>query len=469
MSRTVVIIGAGMGGLTAALRLARGGFRVVVLEARDGSGGLASGLRREGLAFDAGPYVLLDRPGLDWAFRAVGLVLEEHVPLQRIEDVYEVTNGAGETVRFLADLGETAAGFDRTWPGSGRRYEAFVHAMARIHDRLRPLLRVSRPGPADLIRTGAWRHLPFLRSALGTVLARAGLPAAVNDAVAIWTHVAGQTTAEAPSPLAFVPAMIHTVGAYYPAGGIATVPRALETAAASAGVELRFGTTVRRILSDGGRIHGIQTTEDQYLAADAVISNAGGVGTYLDLVAETPLPVRRRLEQMPLQSPGICAYLAVKGGARPPYLRFLLPGGNQLCRLLVLPEVMAPGLRHDGWAPARLIAPMRQEEAQRLGPSGQRAFLDRILAEPWWRAHTGEARVLDAKVPAEWGAAFLLHRDSMNPVMTARLMRRGRLAHRSPHLRGLYLAGSATHPGQWVSFCAISGVLAADALREDFS
>ena len=57
----------------------------------------------------------------------------------------------------------------------------------------------------------------------------------------------------------------------------------------------------------------------------------------------------------------------------------------------------------------------------------------------------------------------------MNPVMTALLMRAGRLAHRSPWLRGLYLAGSATLPGQWVSFCAISGVLAADRVRFDLS
>ena len=57
--------------------------------------------------------------------------------------------------------------------------------------------------------------------------------------------------------------------------------------------------------------------------------------------------------------------------------------------------------------------------------------------------------------------------DAMNPVMTARLMRAGRLAHRSPFVRGLYLCGSATHPGQWLSFCAISGVLAADLVRRD--
>ncbi len=71
--------------------------------------------------------------------------------------------------------------------------------------------------------------------------------------------------------------------------------------------------------------------------------------------------------------------------------------------------------------------------------------------------------MLDTRTPADWGAACHLHRESMNPVMTARFMRAGRLAHRSPHLRGLYLAGSATHPGQWVSFCAISGILAADS------
>ncbi|HEX8201394.1 MAG TPA: FAD-dependent oxidoreductase, partial [Isosphaeraceae bacterium] len=189
--RTVVIIGAGMGGLTAALRLARAGFRVTVVEARDGAGGLASGFEREGLAFDAGPYILLDRPGLEWAFRAVGLELEGLVPLRRVEDVYEVTTPEGTTARFLADLGETAAGFDRAWPGSGRRYEAFVREMARIHERLRPLLRVSRPGVADLLRAGAWRHLPFLMRSLRSVLARAGLPPAVSEAVAIWTHVAG--------------------------------------------------------------------------------------------------------------------------------------------------------------------------------------------------------------------------------------------------------------------------------------
>src|SRR5262249_19294502 len=117
-ARNVLVIGAGMGGLTAALRLARAGLGVRVVEARSGPGGLAAGLELDGLPFDAGPYILLDRPGLEWAFRAVGLELAEH-SLRRIEDIYEVRTADGTRVRFLADLEETAAGLDRQWPGSG--------------------------------------------------------------------------------------------------------------------------------------------------------------------------------------------------------------------------------------------------------------------------------------------------------------------------------------------------------------
>ena len=75
MSRRVLVVGAGVGGLAAALRLAQAGLSVRVLEARAEPGGLASQVEAHGLRFDGGPYVLLDRPGLDWAFAALGIDL----------------------------------------------------------------------------------------------------------------------------------------------------------------------------------------------------------------------------------------------------------------------------------------------------------------------------------------------------------------------------------------------------------
>src|SRR5207244_4671003 len=151
---------------------------------------------------------------------------------------------------------------------------------------------------------------------------------------------------------------------------------------------------------------------------------------------------------------------------QPPYLRFQL-AENARCRLLIAPAVLDPILCRDGWCPARLLGPMPYAEAERLGEQGQREYLDHLLQETWWREGVEAFRVLATRVPAQWGSEFHLFRNSMNPVMNARLMRQGRFAHRSRHVRGLYLAGSSTHPGQWVSFCAISGVLAANCVIED--
>jgi phytoene dehydrogenase-like protein len=467
MSQSVIVVGAGMGGLMAALRLAQRGWRVQVVEARTTPGGLAAGLATDGFDFDGGPYILLDRRGLDWAFEAVGLSLSELIDLHRLDPVYEVISHEGTRCRFYADAQRTATEFDQTWPGSGQQYLRFVGDTATIYERLAPLLRISQPSLVDLLRTGAWRAAPFLLHPLGRVLAKTGLPQPIQAAIAIWTHVAGQQTGQAPSPLAFVPALIHNAGAWLPRGGIGVIPQTLAQRAAAAGASFRYGATVRTIRTQAGCVIGVELEGGEFLPADAVVSNAPGLATYLNLVKTTPSAVRARLQQLPRQSPGVCAYLAVRGGIEPPYLRFLLPANDALCRLLVRPGVVDETLAQDGWQPARLIAPMRYEEAEELGPAGQAAFVDQLLAEDWWRTGISDVRLLATRTPATWGADFHLYAHSMNPVMTARSMRTGRLAHRSPYVRGLYLAGSATHPGQWVSFCALSGILAADCLYED--
>ncbi len=458
MSQPVVVVGAGMGGLAAALRLARRGVGVRVIEARSAPGGLASGFEAGGLRFDGGPYILLDRPGLEWAFAALGLALDEHVALRRIEDVYEFAPDEGPPLRFLADLDATAAGFDRLWNGSGRRYVSFVRAVQKAHARLQPLLFVSRPGALDLLRVGAWRETPLLLGSLRRVLDRAGLPRPLAEGVAVWTHVAGQSLDRAPSFLAFVPGLIHGAGACYPIGGIGVLPELLARAALAAGVEIAYGTTATAIRAPRGEVEGVETTRG-FVASRTVVSNVG-LATYLDL-APLPSPLRRRLAALPLQSPGVCAYLRVRGPKRPPYLRFRV--GADGCRLFAASGLFeAAG---DDWT-ARLLAPVDHATAQAEQPEAQTRRLERLLAEPWWRGGLA-ADVVATRTPAAWGDEFHLDRNAMNPVMTAEFMRAGRLPHRSPWLRGLYLAGAATHPGQWVSFCAISGVLAADCVLQD--
>src|SRR5690606_14492706 len=85
-----IVIGAGVGGLCAAIALRRRGHEVTLLEARDVAGGLAGGFDVEGRSHDGGPYILLDRPGLEWAFERLGLDLLDHVEPIPLEEVYRV-------------------------------------------------------------------------------------------------------------------------------------------------------------------------------------------------------------------------------------------------------------------------------------------------------------------------------------------------------------------------------------------
>jgi phytoene dehydrogenase-like protein len=450
----IAVVGAGMGGLAAAAWLAKHGRKVTVFEARDRAGGLAASFESEGLRFDAGPYILLDLPGLQWVFHELGEELTNHLSLRRVEEIYQVERDAGPTVRIYGSLDRTAAELEATWPGAGARYAAFVENMSLIYARLQPLQVVSRPGAGELIRAGGWRDIPFLFSSLAAVLQRTGLPREAVDAISIWTHVAGQAGRDAPSPMAFVPAIIHRHGAWVPEGGMGRVPEAFEKIARQAGVEFRLGTKVRRITGD------LKIELDgETIPAEAVVSNAGGLATYLDLLEGTPDPFRRELEALPLQTPGVSAYLAVGGPPRSPYLKFRLPPQG-LCRLLITPGAVDPSLSGT----ARLLGPVDYDWSKRAGPRGQEEYLDAVLAEPWWQRDLPDARVVRRRIPSQWGTEYHLCRDAMNPVMTAKFMRRGRLAHRSPVQPGLFLAGSSTHPGQWVSFCAASGILAAKEL-----
>jgi phytoene dehydrogenase-like protein len=429
----VAIIGGGVGGLAAAARLAIHGHRVQIFEARNDVGGLASGFQAGGVWFDGGPYIVLDRPGLEWAFEKVGLDVAG-LRLNRAEDFYKVGS-----VHVYLDLQRTAEGLGAAGPA----YTKFVTEMNAIRVRLEPLLRVSHPNLIELARRGSLGLAPFLLRSLGSVLARSGLPPEIVDAVAIWTHIAGQSIDEAPSVMAFVPALIHCVGAFVPEEGMRSIPQALAENARRHGVEIHCGRAIQKIVTKNGRVVAVDDN-----ACDAVISDYNGIGTYDELV-DVPARVKEKLRAMPLQSPGLCAYLTATVTTPGPYLRFKLDHGLRL--------------RVSHGRAVRMIMPFDRQATEEQ----QAAELQRMLDDPWWREGLSDVQLVHSRTVRGWGREMKLYRDSMNPAMTRRLMLRGRLAHRSPWVKGLYLAGASTHPGQWVSFCAISGVLAADLLHAD--
>jgi phytoene dehydrogenase-like protein len=456
-----IVIGGGVGGLAAAIVMAERGASVTVCEASPFFGGLASALEAGGTTFDGGPYILLDPVGLAWAFDALGLDLDA-LELRRVHDVYEVEREGGPALRITSDVEQTARGLEEAYRGQGDAYRRFIEHSTRIHTALTPLQTAPRPSPWSLLRSGAIRHAPFLLRSLRTVLANAGFRPEVADALGIFTHVAGQPLAGAPSPIALVPAMISGPGCFVPRLGVATIPDRVRARAEELGVSLRASARVTRILCDARGVTGVELASGEQLASKVVVSDASGVATLLKL-APAPNSVRKRVAALPLQSPGVAAYLLANERPSGPYLRFRLDAADRdaPCRLLVRPGTLdaPPTALHA--RQVRVVAPLAKATAERLEASQQDALLDQILAEPWTRARVGAFEEAARLTPARWGRRHTLHRNSMNPVMTAQLMRRGRLPHVIDTPRGLFLVGSSTHPGQWVSFCLISGVLGA--------
>ena len=417
--RRVVVIGAGMGGLAAALRLRAAGPRGARAgSARESAGGLASGVEIEGFAFDGGPYILLDRPGLDWAFSRAGPGWrEEQVTLRRLEHVYDVSTADGAHAALpRRRWTQTADGLRAAVARARARATArSSRAWPRTTCGCAPLL--YRP-PGRAARPAARRRLAqrAVPAALaGRRAARSSrLPQPLRDALGIWTHVAGQPLEKAPSVLAFVPALIHDVGRLLRGGRHRHHPA--RAGGRGRRRRRRASTTaprVRRIACRDGRAIGVETEDGRLLEADAVVSNAGGVGTYLDLAPEIPARRGGRAARAAAAIAGVCAYLAVRGDPRGAYLRFVLhhrgsgaePAGEacEPCHLWIRPAAVDPTLEKDGWWPARLLAPMDHARAERGGRAGQEAQLDRILEEPWWRAAWTTSASLGTRMPGHLG------------------------------------------------------------------
>ncbi len=464
--RKIAVIGAGMGGLTSAIRLQQMGFQVSVFEAGGRPGGLASGVQVDGIDFDGGPYILLDRPGLEWAFQQLNLSLDDRVPMKRIEQVYDVSSiEHSRHLRIFHSLDKTREDLEMAQRGYGDLYVRFVSRMRDIYHRLSGLQRQSEPNIWKLISQGAWRDIPFLLKPLHRVIRDAGIQGHLKDALGIWTHVAGQKLTEAPSPLALVPAVIHEYGCYLPINGIREVPTVLASHAQELGVSFHYDAQVSRIHIKNQAAVGVQLANGDCIASDAVISNASGVGTYTDLIGATNSETEK-LRALPLQSPGFCVYLLCKGHRPEFYLHFHLQGDG--CQLFISPESVLPHSSREWW-PARLIQPLKHGSQAADSPQTQQSMIADMLKHSWWRPDITDFRVVKIRTTQDWASEFHLYRDSMNPSMTAKFMRMGRIPHRSKQVRRLYHVGSSTHPGQWVSFAAISGVLAADTLARDFS
>jgi phytoene desaturase len=291
----VVVVGAGLGGLSAALHLAGAGREVLVLERDDVPGGRCGLIEDGGYRFDTGPTVLTMPQLLADAFDAVGEELGDWVTLHRLDPAYRARFADGSTIDVRADVDAMAEEIRQACgpqdAAGWLRYVAFLRELYRIEmphfierNLDSPLQLVSAP-LARLVALGAFRRL-------GPKVAQYVRDDRLRRLFSFQAMYAGLAPADALAIYAVITYMDCVAGVYFPAGGMHAVPRALAGAAEKHGVQLRYRTPVASIEVRDGRARGVVTTDGEHIAADVVVVNADLPTARTELLAGHRVPRR---------------------------------------------------------------------------------------------------------------------------------------------------------------------------------
>jgi len=292
----VVIVGAGLGGLSAALHLTAAGREVTVVEREPVPGGCAGRLTLGGYEFDTGPTVLTMPDLIEEPLRAVDERLANWLDLSPLDPAYRAHFPDGSTLDVITHTGRMAAEIARV---CGAReadgYLRFVEYAQQLWLlQRRDFIDRNFDTPADLLNAN------LLRLVLAGGFRR--LSSKVNEffrdprtrrIFSFQSLYAGVAPHHALALYAVITYLDAVAGVYFPHGGVHAVPRALAGAAEKHGVRFRYGTTVSYVDVAGGRATGVVTTTGERIPADVVVLNPDLPTAYRDLLPSQPWRVRR--------------------------------------------------------------------------------------------------------------------------------------------------------------------------------
>jgi len=292
MSRRVIIIGAGPGGLASAMLLAKAGAEVTILERQPHVGGRTSVIENDGYRFDLGPTFFLYPQILQEIFREVGRDLFTEVPMSRLDPQYRITFGAGGELNATPDLERMVAEIARLSPPDAAGFRRFMDYNRVKLEKLSPCLQVPFPGWKSLASLRLLAVLPFLKpwKSLHAELAGYFKDPRLQLAFTFQSKYLGMSPFQCPSLFSILSFLEYEHGIWHPAGGCNSITLNMARVARELGVQIQLDSPVKEILFAGRRAVGVRTAQGEQ-RADAVMLNADFASAITKLV---PNSLRRR-------------------------------------------------------------------------------------------------------------------------------------------------------------------------------
>ncbi len=493
-STEVAIIGAGLGGLSAAIHLRIHGFSVTVFEKNNRVGGRANRLEREGYCFDTGPSLLNYPWVFEALFRAAGKRLRDYVELLPVEPALVFRWRDGNELTLSSDLTRLRESIARLEPSCDAGLTAFLHDahikyqlafeklvnrnVNRLWDWITPL------SLSEMTYVTVWRSL---YSELGRFFRSKH----IKEALGAYAMYLGGSPFDLPGFFSILPYGELAYGLWLPKGGIYGLIEGVRRLAEDTGVDIRTATKVEKIRVRDGKIHGVQLENGDLLEFPLVVSNVDLPYTDTQLLPDSSrLKRRRRSAQQTRMTPGVCTfYWGVQGivaglghhtiflpdkyrytfqeliklGRIPTDIPFyvsvasatdstLAPEGNSSVFVLV-PTPCLSQLGQTDWDDIR--ARLKTKICERLHDHG-------ILLSP------KHIETEDFYSPEDWRNVFSLFDGSaFGAAHTLTQVGPFRAANYCKEIEGLYYTGASTHPGTGLPMVTISGKLTAERILSD--
>jgi phytoene desaturase len=473
--KRILVIGAGLGGMAAAIRLARAGHAVEIWERNDAPGGKLQALRRDGFTWGTGPSLLTMPQVLRELFAGAGERIEDHLALERLDSCcrYFWTDG---TV-----IDEDAA----FW----RRPEvALFLDYARGIYQLSGEAYLNRP-PSEFWRAFSPANWPKLRH-LGKVATTRTLAREVELRISdphlrqIFQRFAtynGSSPYRTPATFNIIPFVEAEFGGWYVRGGLPEISRALARLAEKLGVTFHFNTTASSWRDGTATAESGVTTR-----ADLLVCNADALAARTSFLPAAPRVVKKILEP-PLSTSGFILFLGVRGrDERLDHHNIFFSGDYAREFAEIHEQRIAPAeptiyvsisARHDpGHAPAghdnyfALVNVPARDPARSWTSAETWAYRERILARlaEFGLDLTGRIESEQVFTPTDFARRDLAHHGALygwaSHSVRASLLRPPL---RAPGRRDVYFVGGTTHPGGGIPLVLLSGKMVAELIERE--
>lgn len=275
MKHHVAVVGAGPGGLTAAMILARRGFQVSVFEKEAQVGGRNAEMRLGPYRFDIGPTFLMMKFLLDEMFAEAGRRSEDYLDFIRLDPMYDLQFHEF-SMALSSDPKPMAEEIERAFPGQSEGYRRFRQKEWKRFKRLYPCLQKDYGHFTDLFHRNMLKALPRLalgRSLFG-VLGDYFPPEQLRLSFTFQSKYLGMSPWDCPGFFAIIPFIEHGFGVYHTRGGLSEISRAMAKVIAEDGGEIHLDSPVERLLLEGRAVKGVRLADGREVAADSVVVNA---------------------------------------------------------------------------------------------------------------------------------------------------------------------------------------------------